>query len=161
MSCSPNNVQKLINFFHRELYGPVARTGSVPAPVLSIFGESLLLSSLYPLTPDIVLASFAKRSAYPIIQWPPCQQYIHVVGVVLDDWAHSYNGLAANGVGLLAVVTGATTAFTVYSAAICHCITTGLPAPFQPFPLTLLWYPPRVTKLAPHRHMRTSHPSTE
>ena len=48
MSCSPNKFPNPINFFPRGFFGPVVQTGSVPAPVLSIFGESLMLSSLYP-----------------------------------------------------------------------------------------------------------------
>ena len=47
-------------------------------------------------------------------------------------WAHPSNGLAANGVLLLAVVTGGVSAFTVSLVATFRCNTTGLPLPHQP-----------------------------
>ena len=57
--------------------------------------------------------------------------------------------LVANGVELLDVATGGTTALTVSSVAMFRCITTGLPVPFQPRPLPLFWYPPLATKPRP------------
>ena len=68
---------------------------------------------------------------------------------VLADCAHSSIGLVANGVVLLVVVTGGTTAFTVSSVTMFRCITTGLTVPFQLLPLPLFWYPPLDTKPRP------------
>ena len=68
---------------------------------------------------------------------------------MLVDCAHSSIGLVAKGVVLLVDVTGGTTALTVSSVAMFRCITTGLPVPVQPLPLTLFWYPPLATKPRP------------
>ena len=118
-----------------------------PRPITTTPSPDIMVP---PLTTDIVLDSLANLSAHPIIQCPRCPQYIHVGACVLADCAHSSNGLAANGVELLTVVTGGTTAFTVSSAAMFRCITTGIPVPFQPLHLPLFWYPNFATKPRPH-----------
>ena len=77
---------------------------------------------------------------------------------MLAACAHSSIGLAANGVELLAVVAGGSTAFTVSFAAIFRCINTGLPASFQPLPLPLFWYHSRARKPRPPADTCELHP---